>query len=245
MRELEDTLGKARTFVGTLSYMSPERMRAEPYTYKSDIWSFGVSLLSCAQGRFPFPETASYWELLEELGKKGELDLPPHFSANFKDFLRQSLKKDPAQRLTARQLLRHPWLRSQSLAALAADQEEAAAEGANDGSNTARNDLAEICDTVMGKYLEYAASKLQKRLPLSQALIGPLDKSRLKGLARQLGLSTHIVSGVALHALVNTAARASATPDSGQVAAFCVLRFACSPLRPMCVCVLQYVFLQL
>lgn len=39
----------------------------------------------------------------------------------------------------------------------------------------------------------YAANKLQQRLPLSQALIRPLDKSRLQGLSRQLGLSNHIV----------------------------------------------------
>jgi hypothetical protein len=51
--------------------------------------------------------------------------------------------------------------------------------GGNDGSETARNELANICDTVMGKYLEYAAAKLQQRLPLSQALISPLDPSRL------------------------------------------------------------------
>eukprot|EP00750_Incisomonas_marina_P026402 INCI5904.1.p1 GENE.INCI5904.1~~INCI5904.1.p1 ORF type:complete len:866 (-),score=169.27 INCI5904.1:1844-4441(-) len=192
VRELEDTMAKAKTFVGTLLYMSPERMRAEPYTYKSDIWSFGVSLLSCAQGEFPFPETASYWELLEEVSK-GELDLPAHFSANFRDFLRLALKKRASDRPSARQLLRHPWLKSQSLKALAADQEEAAAAGSNDGSDTARNHLDEICDTVMGKYLEYAANKLQQRLPLDQALIRPLDKSRLHGLSRQLGLSDHIV----------------------------------------------------
>ena len=38
VRELDNTNAKAKTFVGTLSYMSPERMRAENYTNKSDIW---------------------------------------------------------------------------------------------------------------------------------------------------------------------------------------------------------------
>ena len=46
----------------------------------------------------------------------------------------------------------------------------------------------------MGKYLEYAANKLQQRLPLNQALIRPLNPSRLQGLAKQLGLSRQIVS---------------------------------------------------
>lgn len=154
--------------------------------------SFGVSLLSCAQGKFPFPVGASYWELLEYVSK-GELNLPAHFSAEFRDFLRLALKKKGADRPTARQMLRHPWLRAQSLAALVADQEEAAAVGSNDGSDTARNDLAEICDIVMGKYLEYATLKLQQRLPLAQALISPLDSSRLRSLSKQLGLSPQIV----------------------------------------------------
>ena len=77
----------------------------------------------------------------------------------------QALRKNASERPSARQLLRHPWLRSQSLAALAADQEEAAAEGSNDGSNTARNDLEEICDTVMGKYLECVAIRRSRRGP--------------------------------------------------------------------------------
>ena len=63
----------------------------------------------------------------QEVTSKIELNLPDHFSVEFKDFLRQALKKDPKERPTARQLLKHPWLRHQSLAALAADQEEAAA----------------------------------------------------------------------------------------------------------------------
>ncbi len=39
----------------------------------------------------------------------------------------------------------------------------------------------------------YAANKLQQRLPLSQALISPLEPSRLQALSRQLGLSAQMV----------------------------------------------------
>ncbi|GAA5850445.1 hypothetical protein JCM9279_001419 [Rhodotorula babjevae] len=44
----------ADTFVGTSTYMSPERISGDPYSVKSDVWSLGISLVELAIGRFPF-----------------------------------------------------------------------------------------------------------------------------------------------------------------------------------------------
>jgi len=49
----------ADTFVGTSTYMSPERIQGAPYTVKSDVWSLGISLIELALGRFPFSESLS------------------------------------------------------------------------------------------------------------------------------------------------------------------------------------------
>lgn len=46
----------ADTFVGTSTYMSPERIQGDQYSAKSDVWSLGVSLIEVALGRFPFSE---------------------------------------------------------------------------------------------------------------------------------------------------------------------------------------------
>lgn len=46
----------ADTFVGTSTYMSPERIQGAQYTVKSDVWSLGVSLIELALGRFPFSD---------------------------------------------------------------------------------------------------------------------------------------------------------------------------------------------
>jgi len=43
----------ARTFVGTMMYMSPERLKGEDYSYASDIYSLGLVLLTVALGKFP------------------------------------------------------------------------------------------------------------------------------------------------------------------------------------------------
>ncbi|WWC58676.1 uncharacterized protein I303_101220 [Kwoniella dejecticola CBS 10117] len=47
----------ANTFVGTSTYMSPERIQGAPYTIKSDVWSLGISLIELALGRFPFTDS--------------------------------------------------------------------------------------------------------------------------------------------------------------------------------------------
>ncbi|EKM79536.1 hypothetical protein AGABI1DRAFT_114072 [Agaricus bisporus var. burnettii JB137-S8] len=49
----------ADTFVGTSTYMSPERIQGAQYTVKSDVWSLGISLIELALGHFPFADSDS------------------------------------------------------------------------------------------------------------------------------------------------------------------------------------------
>lgn len=76
----------AKTFCGTLTYMSPERLNGEQYTFSADVWSVGLSVMTCALGRFPLhsnvtskpgggvgggPQGASknnYWSLCQYVG---------------------------------------------------------------------------------------------------------------------------------------------------------------------------------
>lgn len=57
----------ADTFVGTSTYMSPERIQGAQYTVKSDVWSLGISLIELALGRFPFSDASSDDSDLSEL----------------------------------------------------------------------------------------------------------------------------------------------------------------------------------
>ncbi|KAL0271675.1 UNVERIFIED_CONTAM: hypothetical protein PYX00_008691 [Menopon gallinae] len=45
----------ANSFVGTRSYMSPERLQGTYYSVQSDIWSLGLSLVEMAIGMYPIP----------------------------------------------------------------------------------------------------------------------------------------------------------------------------------------------
>ena len=50
----------ASTFVGTFKYMSPERVKSEPYNFKSDIWSLGLVLLESVSGEAVYPDARSH-----------------------------------------------------------------------------------------------------------------------------------------------------------------------------------------
>jgi serine/threonine protein kinase len=71
-----DAVPSAHTFVGTAIYMSPERLKGDAYSYSSDVWSLGLSLLTLALGRFPLnvPRNNLYWHLVKAL-------CPAHTSA--------------------------------------------------------------------------------------------------------------------------------------------------------------------
>ena len=45
----------ANTFVGTRSYMSPERLQGLNYSVASDVWSLGLSLVEMSLGMYPIP----------------------------------------------------------------------------------------------------------------------------------------------------------------------------------------------
>lgn len=74
--ELENSV--ANTFVGTGTYMAPERIQGSAYTVQSDVWSFGLTLMELAIGKFPFASGATNDDgddLEASGGPQGILDL--------------------------------------------------------------------------------------------------------------------------------------------------------------------------
>lgn len=51
---LNDDPSGCQSWVGTVAYMSPERVKGEAYKENTDVWSLGLSILECAMGRFPY-----------------------------------------------------------------------------------------------------------------------------------------------------------------------------------------------
>ena len=107
---------KARTFVGTLTYMSPERMEGENYSYAGDIWSLGIMLIELVTGKFPYQETKGFLEILEQISEHPSPNVPNNgnFSPELQDFIERCLKKDPEERDSTHSLLAHPWIHKYS-----------------------------------------------------------------------------------------------------------------------------------
>jgi len=108
--ELQSTIQMCGTFVGTFKYMSPERIRNEPYSFASDIWSFGLVMLECATGRYPFYEQANCIEMAQTILDSDGVQVPDCFSPLFKEFIAQCVGKSVNHRLPAEVLLGSPWL---------------------------------------------------------------------------------------------------------------------------------------
>jgi len=107
----EIALPRVNTFVGTATYMSPERIDGRDYSYPSDVWAFGLSLMSVALGRLPIDTQGGYWTILHSIRDSAPPKLPENqFSEQFNDFLGKCLQQNPADRHTCQQLLQHPFL---------------------------------------------------------------------------------------------------------------------------------------
>jgi serine/threonine protein kinase len=109
---LESSDDKCTTFVGTQDYMSPERIKTTPYSYPSDIWSFGLSLITIAYGKFPYEQDDGYFGLMYMIEKLDveQLDPEKKFSPTGLDFIKRCMAKDPTQRATVTELIAHPFL---------------------------------------------------------------------------------------------------------------------------------------
>ncbi|KIJ54725.1 hypothetical protein M422DRAFT_58143 [Sphaerobolus stellatus SS14] len=89
----------ADTFVGTSTYMSPERIQGAQYTVKSDVWSLGISLIELALGRFPFAESSddedddSDFENTLSPSRPGSIALPPAGSGRNKTTSKKDKRK--------------------------------------------------------------------------------------------------------------------------------------------------------
>eukprot|EP00164_Ancoracysta_twista_P003633 GFYU01004868.1.p1 GENE.GFYU01004868.1~~GFYU01004868.1.p1 ORF type:complete len:333 (-),score=102.63 GFYU01004868.1:156-1154(-) len=99
------------TFVGTATYMSPERLTGDNYSYPADIFAWGVCLVEMATGVYPYGTPGAFFDLMGAIvnGASPELN-PNEFSPEMCNFVAWCLQKDPSQRPPAAALLDHPWI---------------------------------------------------------------------------------------------------------------------------------------
>ncbi|VFQ59245.1 unnamed protein product [Cuscuta campestris] len=103
--------------VGSPYYVAPEVL-LKSYGQEADIWSAGVIIYILLSGVPPFwGETEQ--EIFDEV-LNADIDFKsepwPHTSDSAKDLVRKMLVRDPKKRLTAHEVLCHPWVRIDGVA---------------------------------------------------------------------------------------------------------------------------------
>jgi serine/threonine protein kinase len=108
---IDSTMAQCQTFLGTVTYMSPERINGAPYSFPADIWALGLTLLECATGRYPYDASGGAIELMLQLMQEAcPVPKDGTVSPAFRDFVETCMAKDPMARPTAEDLLRHPFV---------------------------------------------------------------------------------------------------------------------------------------
>ncbi|KAE9377944.1 kinase-like protein [Stipitochalara longipes BDJ] len=115
----------ADTFVGTSTYMAPERIQGQKYTVKSDVWSFGLAIMELAIGKFPFDASehlsdgdgapSGILDLLQQIVYEPAPKLPKSeaFPQILEDMIQKCMAKAPEERPTPQELYeREPFVQA-------------------------------------------------------------------------------------------------------------------------------------
>eukprot|EP01061_Rhynchopus_euleeides_P006794 TRINITY_DN15818_c0_g5_i1.p1 TRINITY_DN15818_c0_g5~~TRINITY_DN15818_c0_g5_i1.p1 ORF type:complete len:427 (+),score=172.72 TRINITY_DN15818_c0_g5_i1:280-1560(+) len=108
----EGRAAKRKTVVGTPYWMAPEVIKGDPYDQKADLWSLGIMGLELCDGEPPLmslPPMRALYVIVTQ--KAPRMKTRNKWSRECVDFIECTLQKDPRNRPTASDLLKHPFMR--------------------------------------------------------------------------------------------------------------------------------------
>jgi len=125
--QLSDTMAKRQTVIGTPFWMAPEVIQEVGYDVKADLWSLGITAIEMAEGKPPYSNIHPMRAIFMIPSRPPpKLTEPDKWSKDFSDFIAQCLTKNPEQRPSAADLLKHNFVvKAKTTAVLSAIIEEA------------------------------------------------------------------------------------------------------------------------
>lgn len=101
----EEEANRARSFVGTAEYVSPELLTDKNACKASDLWAFGCIIFQLLTGRPPFKAGNEYLTFQKIVAL--EYDFPPGFPPAARDLVERLLVLDPSRRLSIEHIKNH------------------------------------------------------------------------------------------------------------------------------------------
>ncbi|OVA02734.1 Protein kinase domain [Macleaya cordata] len=98
---------------GTPLWMAPEVIRQERQGPESDVWSLGCTIIEMITGNPPWKDCGP--KMVHQIGFSDQVpEFPDQISELGRDFLEKCLRRDPSERWTCEELLRHQFLSTDS-----------------------------------------------------------------------------------------------------------------------------------
>lgn len=101
---------KRTTLCGTLDYLSPEMVQANPHTKMVDLWSLGVLCYELVVGKAPFH--ADNYDATYKKIMRVEYKVPDFVSKAASHFISKLLMLNPDARMSLDRAMVHPWIMS-------------------------------------------------------------------------------------------------------------------------------------
>merc|ERR1719278_922639 len=116
--QLDRTIGRRNTFIGTPYWMAPEVIACDEnpdatYDNRSDLWSLGITAIEMAEAQPPLCDMHPMRALFLIPRNPPPRLKSKRWNSKFKNFIETTLVKDYHQRPYTEQLLKHPFVRDQ------------------------------------------------------------------------------------------------------------------------------------